>query len=279
MPTDDQVRAGTPQGVFGTMLCFYRERAGMTQVELAQRLFCSHDVISKMEQGRRPPTREQPSLLDAVPELETHGALTELWGSLREANRNQGHPGWFTWPEKEAVARELCWYEPLLVPGLLQTEDYARAVLRGAQPDASDEEIEGQVAARMGRQRVLTKAEPPYLRVVVDEGVLHRTIGSAEIMRTQVTLLAEAADRPRVSIQVIPLAAQERTGLAGAFIIAEQEDGASGVYLETGVIGQMVDSPSLVREARRNFGTLTGEALPRGASRDLILKVAEERWT
>jgi len=277
MPTDD--RPGTPHGVFGRMLGFYRERAGMTQTDLAPRVFCSHDVISKIEKGTRGPAKELPGLLDAVPELGTNGALTELWESLREASRNRAYPGWFTWPDKEAVARELRWYEPMLIPGLVQTEEYARAVLRGTQQDASDESIEQQVALRMGRQRVLDRTDPPYLRIVIDEGVLHRTIGNPQIMHTQLLELAESAGRPRVTVQVIPLAAGERTGLNGAFIVAEQEDGDRVLYLETGVIDQLVEELSTIRQAERNFGNLQGEALPRAASRDLILKVAEERWT
>ncbi len=145
-----------------------------------------------------------------------------LRGQLRENLRERAYPGWFhRWPDTEAQAHALRAYEPLLVPGLLQTEGYARAVLRGAQNDASDERIEQQVAARLQRQDILSRDNPPYLWVVIDEGVLRRTIGNPKTMQGQLWHLARMSDQPKVSVQVIPVEAGERTGLLGAFTIAD----------------------------------------------------------
>src|ERR1700684_3285350 len=132
---------GTPEGVFGGELRFYREQAGMTQEQLAARVNVSHDVISKIETGYRPPARDFPERLDAVPELDTRKALAPVWRRLSKAARHRAYPGWFApWPDIEAQATALRSYQPLLVPGLLQTERYARAILRGAQADATDDE-------------------------------------------------------------------------------------------------------------------------------------------
>jgi transcriptional regulator with XRE-family HTH domain len=271
---------GTPEGVFGGELRFYREQAGMTQEQLAARVNVSHDVISKIETGYRPPARDFPERLDAVPELDTRQALTRLWKRLSKAARHRAYPGWFApWPDMEAQATALQSYEPLLVPGLLQTEGYARAILRGAQADATDDEIDQQVAARLERQAILSGANPPHLWVVIDEGVLHRRIGDAKTMLDQLWHVVRAAERPKVSVQVVPFDAGERTGLLGAFTIAGLDGGGNRLYLETATTGQLAEAPSAVSEAGLIFDTLRSEALPRVASRDLIVKVAEGKWT
>jgi hypothetical protein len=177
------------------------------------------------------------------------------------------------------VARVLRSYEPLLIPGLLQTEDYARAVLRGAQADASDDEIDQQVAARLQRQDILFRGSSPHFWAVMDEGALRSKIGDPKIMHDQLMSLARASDQPKVSVEIIPFDAGERTGLLGAFMIADQDGVVSVLYLETATTGQVAETPSVVRDAGLIFDTLRGEALPRGASRDLIVKVAEEQWT
>ena len=128
MPNDAD-RAGTPAGVFGAELRFYRTRAGLSQQDLAARATVSHDVISKIETGERPPAEDFPPRLDAVPELDTRGALTRLWDHLKKGHKQRLY-GWFQqWAGIEARATVLRWYEPLVVPGLLQTEEYARAIL------------------------------------------------------------------------------------------------------------------------------------------------------
>ena len=119
MPNDAD-RAGTPAGVFGAELRFYRTRAGLSQKDLASRANVSHDVISKIETGERPPAEDFPPRLDAVPELDTRGALTRLWDHLKKGQKQRLY-GWFQeWADIEAQATVLRWYEPLVVPGLLR---------------------------------------------------------------------------------------------------------------------------------------------------------------
>ena len=155
----------------------------------------SNDVISKIETGERPPAEDFPPRLDAVPELDTRGALTRLWDHLKKGQKQRLY-GWFQeWADIEAQATVLRWYEPLVVPGLLQTEDYARAIL-SARPDGNLADLDEQVAARLARQNILDRTGTPQLWCILDEGVLHRAIGGPKVMRSQLYRLAEVAEHP-----------------------------------------------------------------------------------
>jgi transcriptional regulator with XRE-family HTH domain len=276
MPNDAE-RAGTPAGVFGAELRYYRTRAGLSQKDLASKANVSHDVISKIETGERPPAEDFPPRLDAIPELDTRGALTRLWEHLKKGQRQRLH-GWFQeWADIEAEAAVLRWYEPLVVPGLLQTEDYARAIL-SARPDGNLDDLDEQVAARLARQAVLDRPDAPQLWCVLDEGVLHRAIGGPKVMRSQLYRLAEVAEHPRTTIQVIPFGGAH-AGLLAHFVIADLDGRPPVVYLETAAEGHVTDSPAVAAHVALSFDRLRAEAESRTASRDLIRKVAEEQWT
>jgi transcriptional regulator with XRE-family HTH domain len=276
MPNDAD-RAGTPAGVFGAELRYYRTRAGLSQKDLAPRANVSHDVISKIETGERPPAEDFPPRLDAIPELATQGGLTRLWDHLKKSLKQRAY-GWFQrWADIEAEATALRWYEPLVVPGLLQTDDYARAIFT-AHLNGDADDLDERVAARLARQAVLERAGAPQLWCVLDEGVLHRAIGGSKVMRSQLYRLADVAEHPKVTIQVIP-GAIAHAGLLGHFVIADLDRKPPMVYLETAVEGQVTDSPLVVAHVALSFDRLRAEALPWGASRDLVRRVAEEKWT
>jgi hypothetical protein len=172
------------------------------------------------------------------------------------------------------------WWEPLLVPGLLQTPDYARALFRAWQTTGSDDEVENLVTARIDRQRIFDRPKPPSLWAVLDEGVLRRSIGSAKVLHDQLVHLAELAERPTVRIHVVPAEVGAHIGLLGAFAIAGFADDAGGiVYFESPDQGETTQDSATVASMILTFDTLRSEALPRGASRDLIMRVAEEIWT
>src|ERR1039457_551073 len=144
----------------------------------------------------------------------------------------------------------LRWWEPILVPGLLQTADYARALFRSWQSaSTSDEELEDLVGARIERQGILDRPKPPELWVVVDEAVLHRLIGSRKIVYEQLLPLADASCRANITVQVVPGAIGAHAGLPGAFIVAGFESAPSIVYAETAVEGQTIEKPALVSKA------------------------------
>lgn len=161
-----------------------------------------------------------------------------------------------------------------MIPGLLQTEDYAKAIL-AARPGAEQDNLDEQVAARLARQTVLERVQ---LWFVLDEGVLHREVGGSKVMGAQLEHLVGSAGRPKITIQVIP-GAITHAGLLGGFILADLDGKPSMAYLETAVEGQITDSPSVIAGVALSFDTLRAEALPWAASRDLIRKVAEENWT
>ncbi len=147
-------------------------------------------MISKIETGDRPPAEDFPPRLDAVPELDTRGALSRLWDQLKKGQRQRLY-GWFQeWVGIGARATVLRWYEPLVVPGLLQTEEYARAIL-SARPGGNLDDLDEQVAARLARQAVLDRTGAPQLWCILDEGVLHRAIGGSKVMRSQLYHLDE----------------------------------------------------------------------------------------
>jgi transcriptional regulator with XRE-family HTH domain len=274
---NDAGRAGTPAGVFGAELRYYRTRTGLSQKDLASRANVSHDVISKIETGERPPAEDFPPRLDAVPDLDTRGALTRLWDHLKKGQKQRLH-GWFQeWADIEAQATVLRWYEPLVVPGLLQTEDYARVIL-SVRPDGSLDDLDEQVAARLARQAALDQPDAPQLWCVLDEGVLHRAIGGSKVMRSQLYRLAEVAEHPKNTIQVIR-AAGAHAGLLGGFIIADVDARPPVAYLETAAEGHVTDSPSVATHVALSFDRHRAEAESWASSRDLIRKVAEEQWT
>jgi transcriptional regulator with XRE-family HTH domain len=264
----------SPLAFFGSELRRARAAIGLSQEQLGQRIGYSAALVGKVETGERAPSRDFAKRCDqALPGAEglfarLH-ALTQRWDG--------GYPSWFAeWVEAERRAESLCCWQPLLVPGLAQTADYARALFEAWRRDR--DEIDQLISKRMDRQSILDRPDSPSLWVIVDEGVLRRRIGSTKIMYDQLTHLAHLADRPKVTVQVIPAEVGAHVGLAGAFAIASV-DGASTVYLEGPDQGHTTQTPSVVAMVTAHFDTLRAEALPRVTSRDLIKRVAEEQWT
>ena len=262
---------------FGAELRRARLSAGLSQEQLGRVLSYSGDLIGKVEIGERAPTPEFAGRCD-----EAFSHLDGLFGRLLGlARRWDGpYPQWFRdWVQAEKEATSLRSWEPMLVPGLLQTADYARALFQAWQSSASDE-LEELVNARIARQSILDRPRPPELWVVVDEAVLHRCIGSRKTMYDQLLHLADCSCRPSITVQVVPADVSTHAGLLGGFIVASFGEGApSIVYVETAVEGQTIEKSSLVNKAASVFDRLRSEALPRKSSRDLIGRVAEERWT
>jgi len=265
--------------VFGNLLRHYRTSAGMSQDQLGTRVYLSGDMIGKIEQGDRTPSDQFVEACEAIPELATNGALRELRDSLKEHLHGKPFPGWFIrWPDAEAIARTLRWFEPLVVPGLLQTEEYARSILSTRVGD-SDDDIEDMVQARMSRQVILNRDRPPMLWGILDEGVLRRNVGGAGVMKEQLRKLADAARTPHTVIQVIPLSAGAHQGLnGGAFIIADIPAAPGVAYQDTARSGQVLESPDDIDALMMTWDTLKSEALPRAASLGLIEEVAQT-WT
>ncbi|MET8143847.1 helix-turn-helix transcriptional regulator [Sphaerisporangium sp. NPDC005288] len=264
--------AASAQALFGYELRRHRTAAGWTMEQLAQKICFSVALVGMVENARRSPSRDFAERCDKA--LQLDGALLRLWPFINRAST----PSWFRpWLEVEREAATLRTWEPLVVPGLLQTEEYARAILLG-EPRVTPEDVEEQVAARMERQRIFERPEPPMLWAVLDEAVLHRPIGSAQVMTAQLHRLLEAGALPCVTIQVVPLSAYSTTGLEGGFIIAQTRGLPDTVYLESAGHGQVVERAAEVEELTVRYEVIRAEALPQRASLELIRETIQ-RWT
>ncbi len=264
----------------GTELRRLREQACLTCGSVGQRLDCSGTRISRIETGR---ISVRPG--DVRELLEVYGVAGEAADVLVELAREARRKGWWhrfgpvmpSWLEPylglEAEAARLRDFQSMVLPGLVQTEDYTRAILRaapGAEGRASD--IEPQVALRMERQTVLDGAAPPELRLVLSEGALRVQVGGPEVMRAQLRKLAEVARRSQVTLQVLPAGAAAHVQAVGPFTILDFADPADPpvVYTEHLTGSLVLDDPGEVRAYTAVFERLRAEALDPGPSLDLI---------
>jgi transcriptional regulator with XRE-family HTH domain len=249
-----------------------RVAAGFSSQEaLAARLGFDRTVLAKAETGQRPPSDEVLAAWCAACHLDAD--MFRRMATL--ARRAEGPvPRWFEdWLRAESEAQTLRVWQPLIIPGLMQIPEYARALFLAA--GADDVKADELVALRMERQSILDRAEPPHLVTVLDESVLRRLIGSAAVMHEQLIHLASVAERPNVSVQVVPASTGANAGLSGGFQIASC-DGAPDVLRMEAVEDVTEERRSLVRQATVIFDLVRADALPRTASRALILEAAEQ---
>jgi hypothetical protein len=204
--------------------------------------------------------------------FETDGRFERI---QRRISRETVVPWFRDWAGIEQEATALRSFEPLCVPGLLQTEGYARAILAGAGLFAADE-IDQQVTARLDRQDLLTRDRPPLLTAVVDESVLRRRIGGPEVMREQLRHLVKLGwTLPRVRIHLVPLSAGAYAGLSGPFVIATSPGREDVIHLEGQLHGQVIDRAEYVTQMIDVWESIRGEALPHQQSLELIAEMAE----
>jgi transcriptional regulator with XRE-family HTH domain len=263
-----------------------REARGWSQAELAQQASYSESLIAMVETYQRAPTRGLARALDrafGTPGFAedsgagTPGTFGRLWHKLRSVS----FPVAFRpFAEREAQATALRTFEHSFVPGLLQTADYARAVV-ATKPGATEADIESDVSDRIARQWILTRDEPPPPRlwVLIDEGVLHRPMAPVKVMHDQLKRVIAVSRLPNVTIQVVPYTAGGHSGLLGAFILADLPDTESIVFLEDVSGGRVAEDALVVSDVALRFDALRSDALPKVTSRDLITKVVKERWT
>ncbi|WFE23033.1 helix-turn-helix transcriptional regulator [Solwaraspora sp. WMMD937] len=255
-------------GVPRTLKFLRTLNGGMTQEQLAQRLSVSTSLIAKFETARQIPLPDTAEQIDDV-----FGSGTLVQETAEDA-RNAVPPDWFQpWPEYEAQAEMLRGYESTYVPGLLQTEAYARAVL--AVGMLAPEVAEQRLAHRLARQvTVFDRRTPPVTSFIVDEAALRR--GDPVMMKEQLLHLVEMSRRDRVLLHVVPLDAGLYAGQLGNFALATLPDGATVAYAENPVDGRTYEEPAKVGIFVNAWEAIRSVALPRDASRDLIARMAEE---
>lgn len=247
-----------------------RAAHGMSQAALAEALSYSGALVAKVETCERRPSLDFARRCDTV--FTTDGRFERI---QRRISRETVVPWFRDWAGIEQEATALRTFEPLCVPGLLQTGAYAHALLSGGGLFAPDE-IEQQVTTRLDRQAILIRDRPPLLTAVIDECVLRRQIGGPEVMREQLRHLVKAGSTlPRVRMQVVPFSAGAYPGINGPFVIATSPHGEDVVYQEGQLHGQVVDRSDYLRQMVEVWESIRGEALSQQQSLELIADVAE----
>lgn len=261
--------SASPLDYYGAELRRLREAADLNQKQLGSIIYCTGSLVGQIETARKVPTREFSERVDAA--LGTEGAMSRLVGLVLRSQL----PSWFRqYAELEARATYLSTYQAQLVYGLLQTQAYARAVL-GVR---TEENLDARVAARMERQRILERDNPPLMWVVLSEAVLHQEIGGPEVMRNQLARLLELRRREWVKVQVLPFATGAHAGLPGTFNLLRFEDDPDLVYTEDFIQGHMTANPQALREGSLRYDHLQAAALSVDDSAALIARVMEERY-
>ncbi|WLW54115.1 helix-turn-helix domain-containing protein [Streptomyces sp. YU58] len=263
--------SSSPRALLGAELRHAREKAGLSQDELGQRLFVSGSFIGQLEAGTRRMLPEYARSLDEV--LDTGDFFRRNCGA---AARSRYPEHFAEAAEAEATATEVRQYTPLLIPGLLQTAGYARAVCRAYQPTASEEAIEELVKARTDRARILDEPTQPLLWAVVDEAALRRVTGGREVMAEALRHLAATIRRHRVIVQVLPFEAGAHPAMEGAIKLMDFEGAPTLAYFEGIGTGRLEDDPATVRRQRLTYDLLTASALSQQNSLALIEAMAQD---
>lgn len=255
---------------FARQLIAWRERMDWTQVQLGEKIGFSASLISSVETLDKPPSGPFTDALDTVFELP--GTFAEM----RKLVAREAYPAFFA-PvvgyERDAV--RIHGWELGSVPGLLQTEEYARALIRVSRPLDSSSAVDRLVAGRIERQGVLTKEKPPMLWCVIDESVLHHVVGGADVMRVQLDRLIEAATVPGILIQVLPFSA-DHAGTDGPIKVYDFSDAPSVGYTECYAGGRIVEERAEVESLVTVMGLIRASALSQRDSLDLLRKIRSE---
>jgi Domain of unknown function (DUF5753)/Helix-turn-helix domain len=259
----------TPREQLANMLRQSRLEAGYkSHGALARKLNVSRPVVTKAEN----PAHPVPSDTVLAAWAGATGAGLDVLSDLAQRAKS-GPPGWFAkWADIEARATMIRWFEPLLVPGLLQTESYARAVLTWKPESANAEQ---NLKNRLARQSVLDRAE---LRVLLLASVLNREVGDAATMGEQIQHLLTVGGWPSVCLQIVPDIPDVAGALGGALAIATEGSSDVAAYSESIVQGSVHTDLDLVARSARVFDGLRADALPWTQTQDLLMK-AGERWT
>ncbi|MFD5115068.1 helix-turn-helix domain-containing protein [Streptomyces sp. NPDC058391] len=261
--------SASPLDYFGAELRRLREAANLNQKQLGAIIYCTGSLIGQIETARKVPTRPFAERVDAA--LGTGGALSRL---VPLVLRSQLPPWFQQYAEMEARATYISTFQMQLAYGLLQTEEYARAVLGADWPRNLDE----LVAARMERQRILQRENAPLIWVVLSEAVLYQEIGGREVMRNQLAHLLSYREAEWVQIQVLPFSAGAHAGLMGSFNLLRFDDDPDIAYTEGYETGHPSANPQDVKARSLRYDHLQAAALSVEESAELIARVLEERY-
>ncbi|MFD4522828.1 Scr1 family TA system antitoxin-like transcriptional regulator [Streptomyces sp. NPDC058470] len=250
----------------GAQMQTARKAAGYTQRALGEAVLADEESIASIEQGRRPLLPDLAETLDQL--LDTKGLLLAGVTNMPEIDQFPLFAEQYMLHEREAIA--LSWFDNAVVPGLLQTEAYARAVLRERIPAFDEDEIETKTAARVDRQEILQRKCPPTMSFIVWEPVLHLGVGGPKARRDQLRHLRDCAELPGLALQFLAMNTPSHAGLAGPFTLLETPDHQHLAYTESQRGSQWVSDPDEVSILARKYAMLRSQALSPQESKGLL---------
>ncbi|MFD7900458.1 helix-turn-helix domain-containing protein [Streptomyces sp. NPDC059743] len=267
--TRDLDPSASPLDYYGAELRRLREAAGLSQRQLGDIIFCTGSLIGQIETAHKVPTRPFSEALDAA--LGTGGTFTRLLPLVLKSQL----PPWFQpYVDMEQRASYISAFESQLVYGLLQTEEYATAVLGAVTLDKLTE----RVMARLERQRILTQENPPLVWVVLSEATLYLEIGGRKVMREQLAHLLSFKDAEWVQIQILPFTAGAHAGLPGSFTILRSDDAPDFAHSDGYEGDHWTANPQEVKSRSLRYDHLQAAALSVEDSAAMIARVMEERY-
>ena len=256
---------------FATELAAWRNAAGLTKKELADRLGYADSYVGQVELRKNTPSEEFAQALDTF--FNTNGVFHRLWKRIKDSRHTSTPPpGYSQFAERRNEAISIKSYGALLINGLFQTKDYVRAVMGGMDAQTAEQ----YVSRRLEEQAILTRDDPPQVFLTLDEFVLRRVIGSSEIQRGQLQMLLEMSERPNIMLDVVPISTGYYPGLTGSFTVLGFDDGSQAAYTESAGAGMLIEQPVRAAEYVVRCDLIRGHALPVEASRTLIRTVMEE---
>lgn len=259
-------------------MCRMRQRAGLSRDRLAAALGCTPQWLYKLEKTDKALPEQMAWDLDTYFKTDgwedEDGHFHRIYAAIRRAGRHRVvRPSFEDFVRYEAKAVSVRCFAAQIVPGLLQTEDYARGVM---DPNEPLEVQEARVMGRMERQSILTGDKPPTAMFVLDESVLRRPIGGAKVMVDQIDHLIGLARSPGVQVRLMLFERIASVALGGGFILLSFEDDTDLIYIESGGVSQLLDDRDRVFKAGMDFNTLMGEALSHAESIELLNRTREE---
>jgi transcriptional regulator with XRE-family HTH domain len=259
--------------VLGKQIKHLREQAGLTQAEFGKQAGYGTDQVSSVERGRRP--AKPPFIAAAEKFLDARGLLKVVEEDVDKA-RLRYPPFFREFARLEEAAVERHEYETMIVPGLLQTEDYARALYRMRRPLLDDETIEQRVAERLARQQIFSRWPAPTLSFVLEEVVLQRPFGGKQVLRAQLQQLLRLGKLRHVELQVMPTSRTENPGASGPLTLLEPEGEPKLAYGEVQDRNVWFTKRDSVRAAEARYGIIRAQALTPDESLSLIEKLLGE---
>lgn len=254
---------------FGETIKAFRKRAGLTQEQLRPLVGYSVQYVASVEQGRRHPSTR---FVDKAEEVLDGFGVIRI--AAKKLSRRRGLAKWFRrWAELEEDAIALNTYECRSIPGLLQTEAYARAQIRDVPPLTTAEEAEARVAFRLARQALLLKTPYVAFSFIIEQAVIERQTGGPAVTRELIDHLLEVGNLPNVDLQIMPTISPEHAGTDGPFRLLETQEHEWLGYTEGPQMGQVITDPKAISNLHQQYAKLRIQALNPADSMGLLMRM------